>query len=54
MWERANVPASVIKVMIDPAPVTATVGAGTSPILIDPNLPPPEVWSNSDRPVQGL
>jgi hypothetical protein len=43
MWERANVPDSVIKVMINPAPAAATVVAGTSPILIDPNLPPPEV-----------
>lgn len=39
----ANVPESVIKVMISPAPPAATVVAGTSPITVDPNLPPPEV-----------
>ena len=39
----ANVPDSVIKVMINPAPPQATVVAGTSPISVDPNLPPPEV-----------
>lgn len=48
----ANVPDSVIKVMIDPAPPPATVVAGTSPISVDPNLPPPEVgvyWRNEGR-----
>ena len=39
----ANVPDSVIKVMINPAPPPAPVVAGTSPISVDPNLPPPEV-----------
>ena len=39
----ANVPDSVIKVMINPGPPPATVVAGTSPISVDPNLPPPEV-----------
>jgi hypothetical protein len=39
----ANVPESVIKVMISPAPPPATVVAGASPISVDPNLPPPEV-----------
>ena len=39
----ANVPDPVIKVMINPAPPPATVVAGTSPISVDPNLPPPEV-----------
>ncbi len=39
----ANVPDSVIKVMINPAPPPATVVEGTSPISVDPNLPPPEV-----------
>jgi hypothetical protein len=39
----ANVSDSVIKVMINPAPPPATVVAGTSPISVDPNLPPPEV-----------
>ncbi len=48
----ANVPDSVIRVMIDPAPPPATVVAGTSPISVDPNLPPPEVgvyWRNQGR-----
>ena len=48
----ANVPDSVIKVMIDPAPPPATVVAGTSPISVDPNLPPPEVgvyWRNEGK-----
>ncbi len=39
----ANVPDAVIKVMINPAPPPATVVAGTTPISVDPNLPPPEV-----------
>jgi hypothetical protein len=39
----ANVPEAVIKVMINPAPPPPTVVAGTSPISVDPNLPPPEV-----------
>ncbi len=39
----ANVPDSVIKVMINPVPPPATVVAGASPISVDPNLPPPEV-----------
>jgi hypothetical protein len=39
----ANVPDSVIKVMINPAPPPAPVVAGASPISVDPNLPPPEV-----------
>src|SRR4029077_21198411 len=39
----ANVPDSVIKVTISPAPPPAAVVAGTSPISVDPNLPPPEV-----------
>jgi hypothetical protein len=48
----ANVPDSVIKVMINPAPPPATVVAGTSPISVDPNLPPPEVgvyWRNQGK-----
>ena len=48
----ANVPDSVIKVMINPAPAAATVVAGMSPISIDPNLPPPEVgvyWRNENK-----
>jgi hypothetical protein len=39
----ANVPDSVIKVMINPAPPPAPVVAGASAISVDPNLPPPEV-----------
>ena len=39
----ANVPDSVIKVMINPAPPPAPVMAGASPISVDANLPPPEV-----------
>jgi len=39
----ANVPDSVIKVMINPAPPAAAVVAGASPVSVDPNLPPPEV-----------
>jgi hypothetical protein len=39
----ANVPDSIIKVMINPAPPPSTVVAGTSSISVDPNLPPPEV-----------
>jgi hypothetical protein len=48
----ASVPDPVIKVMIDPAPPPATVVAGTSPISVDPNLPPPEVgvyWRNEGK-----
>lgn len=39
----ANVPESVIKVMISPGPAPAAIVAGATPISIDPNLPPPEV-----------
>jgi hypothetical protein len=39
----ANVPDSVIKVMINPAPPPPTVIAATTPMTLDPNLPPPEV-----------
>jgi hypothetical protein len=40
----ANVPDSVIKAMISPAaPPPPTIVAGTSAIVVDPNLPPPEV-----------
>jgi hypothetical protein len=39
----ANVPDSVIKVMINPAPPPPAVVAGTSAIVVDANLPPPEV-----------
>jgi hypothetical protein len=45
----ANVPDSVIKVMINPAPLPTTVVTASTPITIDPNLPPPEVgvyWKN--------
>jgi hypothetical protein len=40
----ANVSDAVIKVMINPAPPTATiVAAAAAPMTLDPNLPPPEV-----------
>lgn len=39
----ANVPDSVIKVMISPAPAPSTLVAATAPLTLDPNLPPPEV-----------
>jgi hypothetical protein len=39
----SSVPDSVIKVMINPSPATATVVAASTPMTIDPNLPPPEV-----------
>jgi hypothetical protein len=45
----ANVPDSVIKVMIYPAPPPTTVVAASAPMTIDPNLPPPEIgvyWKN--------
>jgi len=45
----ANVPDSVIKVMINPASAPPTVVAATAPMTIDPNLPPPEIgvyWKN--------
>jgi hypothetical protein len=45
----ANVPDSVIKVMINPAPSPTTVVTASTPLTIDPNLPPPEVgvyWKN--------
>lgn len=45
----ANVPDPVIKVMINPAPSLTTVVTASTPMTIDPNLPPPEVgvyWKN--------
>jgi hypothetical protein len=48
----ANVPDSVIKVMINPAPAPAAVVAGASPMTMDPNLPPPEVgvyWKDGGK-----
>ncbi len=40
----ANVPDAVIKVMINPAPAPATiVTTSSTPMTLDPNLPPPEV-----------
>lgn len=41
--KEANVPDSVIKVMINPGPPPAAIVAGASPMSIDPNLPPPEI-----------
>jgi len=46
----ANVPDSVIKVMINPAPPAPTIVTGSNaPITMDPSLPPPEIgvyWKN--------
>ena len=39
----ANVPDSVIKVMINPAPPPPPVIAAATPMTLDPTLPPPEV-----------
>jgi hypothetical protein len=50
--KEANVPDSVIKVMINPAPAPAAMVAGTTPMTIDPNLPPPEVgvyWKDGTK-----
>jgi hypothetical protein len=47
-----NVPDSVIKVIINPAPPPAAVIAGAIPMTMDPNLPPPEVgvyWKNGGK-----
>lgn len=48
----ADVPDSVIKVMINPTPAPATIVSGATPMTIDPNLPPPEVgvyWKNGGQ-----
>ena len=48
----ANVPDSVIKVMINPTPPPAAIIAGASPMTIDPNLPPPEIgvyWKDGSK-----
>jgi hypothetical protein len=50
--KEANVPDSVIKVMINPSPVPTAIVAGTAPLTIDPNLPPPEVgvyWKDGTK-----
>jgi hypothetical protein len=50
--KEANVPDSVIKVMINPGPPPAAIVAGATPITIDPNLPPPEVgvyWKDGTK-----
>jgi hypothetical protein len=39
----ANVPDGVIKVMINPAPPAVAVVSASTPVTVDPNLPPPEV-----------
>jgi hypothetical protein len=45
-----NVPDSVIKVMINPAPPAPTIVTGSNaPVTMDPSLPPPEIgvyWKN--------
>jgi len=48
----ANVPDSVIKVMINPTPAPAAVVSGATPMTMDPNLPPPEVgiyWKDGGK-----
>ena len=50
----ANVPDSVIKVMIDPTPTVPTVVSfsSTGPATLSPNLPPPEVgvyWKDASN-----
>ena len=50
--KEANVPDSVIKVMINPSPAPAAIVAGATPMTIDPNLPPPEVgvyWKDGTK-----
>ena len=45
----ANVPDSVIKVMINPAPAGTTIITAAAPVTMDPSLPPPEIgvyWKN--------
>jgi hypothetical protein len=41
--KEANVPDSVVKVMINPAPAPTTVIAASNPVTLDPSLPPPEI-----------
>ncbi len=48
----ANVPDSVIKVMINPTPPPAVIVSGANPMTLDPNLPPPEVgvyWKDAAK-----
>jgi hypothetical protein len=48
----AKVSDEVIKVMLNPAPPPGPVVVGTSPVSIDPNLPPPEVgvyWKDGTK-----
>lgn len=50
--KEANVPDSVIKVMINPSPASDAIITGTAPVANDPNLPPPEVgvyWKDGTR-----
>lgn len=45
----ANVSDSVIKVMINPAPAATAIVMASTPMMADPNLPPPEIgvyWKN--------
>jgi hypothetical protein len=41
--KEAEVPDSVVKTMINPASAPTAVVAGSGPVALDPNLPPPEV-----------
>jgi hypothetical protein len=48
----ANVPDSIVKAMIDPAPAAPTVLSVAGPATLSPNLPPPEVgvyWKDGSR-----
>ena len=50
--KEANVPDSVIRVMINPAPPQPTVITQAAPMTLDANLPPPEVgvyWKDESR-----
>lgn len=50
--KEANVPDSVIKVMINPGPPPAAIVSGATPITVDPNLPPPEIgvyWKDGTK-----
>jgi hypothetical protein len=48
----ANVSDAVVKVMINPGSAAPTVISASTPITLDPNLPPPEVgvyWKNAEK-----
>jgi len=50
--KESNVSDAVIKAMINPVPTPVTVISSSTPITLDPNLPPPEVgvyWKNGAK-----